>query len=140
MQSNRNFSYPITINFSDCDPAGIMFYGRIFYYLHEAYESFLSHNQIWDIVFSDKQLAYPLRHAEADYLKPMKHGELFDIIIVVEFISESSFALNYEVRTRGEESVHSTAKTVHVCIDVIQFKKHGLPEEFRDKLQEYKSS
>ncbi len=137
VKQNQTFSKPIIIKFSDCDPAGIMFYGRIFYILHEVYESFLLENKSWDIVFENKELAYPLRFAEADYRKPMKHGETFTVTISIGSIANSSFTIDYDVTNIEGTQVHIKAKTVHTCIDAVRFTKHDLPEAFRLVLKEF---
>lgn len=133
------FSTKIQAYFFDADPAGIIFYGKIFYYIHAAYENFLKNMKLNKNYFKDENVALPIIHAEADYKSPIKFGELINIQITVTRLKKSSFELHYKIYTNKKDAV-ATAKTVHVCVDKNYFKKVNLPEDLYKNLEKHKVS
>lgn len=117
-----------TINFFDCDPAGILFFGRVFELCHSAYEDLIkSFNLGFDYWNNDKYVV-PIIHTEADYLLPLKPGEKYLIEVSVSKLKESSFELNYLCKNENGK-ITNEVKTVHVFVDRIKWKKsHLLPE------------
>ncbi len=120
------------VNFCDADPAGIMFFSRVFEFCHSAYEEWMSGLGLARDYFTDPEITVPLIHAEADYIKPIKPGETITIEILVEKIGGSSFTLNYIVYNSKNEKA-AAVKTAHVFINKSSFTKCAVPEEFRGK-------
>ncbi|MEN0058787.1 MAG: hypothetical protein AAGB31_08125 [Bdellovibrio sp.] len=66
---NQIFRTKKTLTFKEADPAGIMFFGNIFGFAHDAFEEFIvaagySHRE-W---FKQKDFLIPIRHTASDYL------------------------------------------------------------------------
>ena len=100
----------------DIDAAGVVFFARIFYYAHEAYETFLNHHQlsINDILSTNSIL--PIHHVEADFKAPIYLNEQIDIEMYVQDVKESEFSLNYHfVDTSG--IIRATALSQHIYLD-----------------------
>ncbi len=123
----------IKITFADLDPAGILFYANIFKHAHSAYEEMIENFNLKRNYFFDSELAVPLIHAEADYVKPIKVGELLSVIIVVSTLKNNSYELTYKFYNR--EDLKATVKTVHVFVKKENFKKANIPEELYIKLE-----
>ncbi|MBA4250991.1 MAG: hypothetical protein C0425_05480 [Chlorobiaceae bacterium] len=132
---SKKFSYERTIHFFDCDPAGIIFYSRIFDFSHEAYESFFKNLFPEKNYFDDDLLVFPIVHAESNYLNALKHNDKILIELNVENISASSFTLIYKIFKAEIECAN--AKTVHVCVDKTVWKKKSLPQNIKELLKEY---
>ena len=118
------------VNFFDADPAGIMFFGKIFEFCHSAYEEWIAGFNLSEDYFNHPQYATPIIHTEADFFKPIKPGEIITIEIIVEKIQTSSFSLVHYIYNECNEKLAS-AKTVHVFIKKMDFSKCTIPEEFR---------
>lgn len=90
------FHHAFTVQLHDIDAAGILFFGHLFRHAHDAYEAFMA-----TIGFSlprliqDGDCLLPLVHAEADYLQPMRHGELIQVELSVQRIGDRAFTLQY---------------------------------------------
>jgi 1,4-dihydroxy-2-naphthoyl-CoA hydrolase len=89
--------YKTTINFFDCDPAGILFYSRFFEICHSAYESMISSFSLREDYWNNSEYVVPITHSEAKYIKPVKYGETISIELKVMQIKNSSFELGYLV-------------------------------------------
>jgi 1,4-dihydroxy-2-naphthoyl-CoA hydrolase len=132
------FRWEYRIRFQDADAAGILFYARIFDMFHDAYVVFLGElgRPLWkSLEISD--VIIPLVHADADYLAPLRFGDMIRIDISVLDLSSKSFKLGYKV-TRTEDSVWAASgHTVHVSVLKEEFKSTSLPDDLRAALKEY---
>jgi 1,4-dihydroxy-2-naphthoyl-CoA hydrolase len=122
------------INFFDCDPAGILFYGNIFFFCHSAYEELVKSLQIEFDYWLNEEFIVPIIKSAANYLKPLKHGDDFAIEVCVAEIRESSFELNYKCSNQSGD-VCAEVKTVHVLIDKKTWQKKELTPELKDGLK-----
>lgn len=129
------FSIKKRVDFYDCDPAGILFFGRIFSFAHHAYELFLEELLPGVNLFKHEKYLIPITHSEADYKSPFYPGEEVSIEIKVSQLKESSFELSYTFIKKDE--ICAIAKTVHVCVGKEDWKKSPLPEELKLKLQQH---
>ena len=112
-----------------------MFFSRAFEFCHSAYEEWVAGFNLNNNYFNHPEIAVPLIHTEADYLKPIKPGETITIEIKVEKIGGSSFTLNYTIYNSINEKA-AAVKTAHVFVNRSDFTKCAVPEEFRGKLSE----
>jgi 1,4-dihydroxy-2-naphthoyl-CoA hydrolase len=120
------------INFYDCDPAGIMFFGRASYLAHSAYEEMIVELGIQDYWMSSN-FVVPIIKSEVNFYNPLLPGEEVEIDVNVSELKEHSFELTYLCRT--PEGKHAfSAKTVHVFTDM-ELKKMSIPEEISVKLK-----
>lgn len=117
------------IKFSDCDPAGILFYGKVFYLAHNIYEEFLYENNLYDSVFNNPELAFPIIKTSAEYSKPIKYGDQIIIELKIKNVGESSFSTVYLLKK--DEQILASVEIVHVCVSKRDFNKLKLPESLR---------
>ncbi|HEX2868324.1 MAG TPA: acyl-CoA thioesterase [Ignavibacteriales bacterium] len=128
------FRTEVKINFFDCDPAGIMFYGNIFKVAHQAYEELLQKGNLERDYFKDIEYALPLVHSEADFIKPIFPGKNLTVELRVTILKESSFELSYEVLDNGGD-LCARVKTVHVLVLKRDWQKSALPEDLKNCLK-----
>jgi YbgC/YbaW family acyl-CoA thioester hydrolase len=122
------------INFFDCDPAGIMFYGNAFFLAHSAYEEMLTSAGLTDYWTSDNFIV-PIIRADTDYLKPLRAGDEVEIEVKVSNLKERSFELTCTCRLEDGTNTFNT-KTVHIFTDR-DFKKINIPDDILVILTEY---
>lgn len=127
------FSTKAQVYFFDADPAGIIFYASLFKFVHTAYEDFMKSLHTERNYFFDENVVLPIVHAESDYKKPIKVGDILKINVTVSQVRESSFELSYIFYNENDALV-AAAKTVHAAVDKASFKKTALPADLRKKL------
>jgi 1,4-dihydroxy-2-naphthoyl-CoA hydrolase len=113
----RTHEKQITIRFADADPAGVIFYPRAIALAHSVVEDLIRHSPLgWESWFASPTHAAPLRHAEADFLRPMKAGETFTARAAVESAGTTSVTFLVEF---SDPAGHIAARirTVHVLIN-----------------------
>jgi 1,4-dihydroxy-2-naphthoyl-CoA hydrolase len=130
------FSVKKRISFYDCDPAGILFFARVYEICHSAYEEMIQSIDLEEDYWTNDNFVVPILKSEASYHKPIKYGEIITIEIVVCNLRDSSFELNYEIKNEKNE-VCTKVKTVHIFVDKKSWKKIGIVEEVKKGLQEH---
>lgn len=125
------------VNFYDCDPAGIMFFGNAFFFIHSAYEEMISS---WGLknYWTSSEFFVPITKAESDFFSPVKPGSFIIIEVYVKQLKKRSFELQY-VGFDEEGKKLFASRTVHVFIDR-NFNKIPVPENIKIKLREYSES
>lgn len=97
------FKTRTTIPFHLVDPAGIVFFGHAFTMAHQAFEDLLRHHQVdWQDWFEHPELGTPFREARAQYFRPLRGGETYEIQVSVTSMEECAFGLRFEFR-QGEQ-------------------------------------
>lgn len=106
----------VVIRFSDADPAGVVFYPRALELAHAAVEEMIRRSPIgWAGWFASPEYAAPLRHAEADFLRPMRAGNEVTARARVEKLGETSVTFGVEfVDADGEIAARVVTKHVMV--------------------------
>ncbi|MFB3908126.1 MAG: acyl-CoA thioesterase [Candidatus Eisenbacteria bacterium] len=130
------------VRFHEADPAGIVFFARVFRYAHDAYEAWLrSIGLPLDLPIEDRGYALPLAHAEADFRAPMRVGDELALSLVPVAIGRTSYTIAVRIALAGseapeEERLRATVRTVHVCIDPSTGRPRELPIPLRKALEE----
>lgn len=122
------------VPFDEADGEGIVFFGNYFRLAHRAFEAYLPTVGIkWEEWFDHPQWGVPLRHVEADYLKPLKPGDEYEVDIRVADMGESSVHFTYEFTCKG--AVMAKLKTSHVFVSRPEMKKIPLPTTLVERLK-----
>lgn len=131
----NTFTIKGKINFYDCDPAGIIFYSKVFLFFHSAYEELISELELKKDYWKNDDYVVPIVHTDADFIKPLKYGDEIEVTTQVLQLKTSSFELGYNILKNGE--VCCKGKTVHVFVDKKNWKKKELTKEIAEGLKKY---
>jgi 1,4-dihydroxy-2-naphthoyl-CoA hydrolase len=130
-------SHHFRVQLHDTDSAGRLFFAHLFRHAHDAYEAFMDQLGLpLDDLIRTGETLLPLVHAEADYLRPMCHGDQIRVSLVVQEIRTRSFAIGYRFET-PEGLLAATARTVHVLINRDGSPGSALTESMRAALIPY---
>lgn len=129
-----SFAVEFPVRFQDVDPAGILFFGRIYDYCHQAYEEFWAGEGMdKGSFFSGADYLVPIVHSEADYRAPIRHGDRVRVEIVVVQAGRASFTLHYAV-TGPAGDLRAEARTVHAFVARATMKPVPIPDPLRSIL------
>jgi YbgC/YbaW family acyl-CoA thioester hydrolase len=128
------------IRFQDVDAAGIIFYPRVLEMFHDAYAAFLASagSPLREVLRSDTWIA-PVRHAEADYFKPLRYGDPVSVEICRAHVTETEVTLGYRVVRAPDAEVCVVGQVVHTFVDRGTFKRISMPERVRRALTHLES-
>lgn len=130
------FTIKRRIDFYHCDPAGILFYAKLFELNHSAYELLIESLKLKNDYWRSAAYAVPVIKTNGEYLKALKAGDLITVSVSVTLLKENSFELTYEWFDSSGELV-AKARTVHVFVAKDSWKKIRIPEEIRQALQSH---
>ena len=130
------FTYKKLVNFYDCDPAGILFYARIYELTHAAYEGMIESLKLEEDYWANDDYVVPIIHSEAKYRNPITFGQEITINLSVTQLKNSSFELQYECINENDE-LCVEVKTVHVFIGKDTWKKKPMSQPIKKGLMKY---
>ena len=127
-----SFSIIFPVRFQDVDAGGVLFFGRIYDYCHHAYEEFWGQEGIDRAhFFAGAEYLVPVAHSEADYRRPIRHGDRITIRVDVTRVGRASFTLRYHVTGEGGEDLRVEATTIHAFVDRQSMRPIAIPEPLR---------
>jgi len=128
------FTYYYTVRFQDTDAAGVVYFTNVLRICHEAYEASLAASSVnLKSFFTNPSLAFPIVHANVDFLRPMSCGDNLVISLLPEKIGLDKFEITYEIMV--DEVMVAKAITRHVCINVSSRIKQELPHYMNNWLE-----
>ena len=132
--SDDAFEHIFSVPLHDTDAAGIMFFAHLVRHAHDAYEDFMrAINFPLDRMIREGTQHLPLVHAEADYHRPLRHGETVWVRLRPAKVGHSSFVLEYRFTDDCGEP-YASARTIHVSIGPSGSDAAPLPEGMRSAL------
>ncbi|KHD89702.1 MAG: thioesterase [Bdellovibrio sp. ArHS] len=133
---NKIFHTKKTLTFKEADPAGIMFFGNIFGFAHDAFEEFIqAAGYTYQGWFGQRDLIIPIRHTESDFLSPFFPGQTYDIAVTVASFGETSFKMKYVFSQNGKKN--AVVQMVHSVVDGKTKQKAPLTVEMKSRLEPY---
>jgi YbgC/YbaW family acyl-CoA thioester hydrolase len=124
--------YKRPVRFDDVDAAQILFFARFFGYCHEAMEALLDGVPGgYAPLVLERRIGFPAVHVEADFVSPLRFGDVAHIAVVVEHIGKSSCRFRYDL-TRAEGG-GKVATIRHVCVvtDLGRLRAIPIPDDVR---------
>ena len=114
------------VRFGETDPAGVVHFHHLLRWCHEAYEDSLSTFGVAaEEVFSNPHGALPIIHCQAQYRRPMRHGDSLLIHLGCRQLDPTSFEVRYGFHSN--QQVVATGLTRHLCIHPLTRKRQFLP-------------
>ncbi len=125
------FEKPLRVHFHQGDPAGVLFYGRVFELIEVAYEDMCRAAGVdIDALMHQHLYTTPVVRVEVDYLKPIKVGEEVTVRAAVERVGTSSITMHYTLLD-AEHAIRAEARVVHVLVDAQTWSAVAIPDDVR---------
>lgn len=125
------FAYRTRVRFHQADPAGVLFFGRVFELVSDAYEELLEAAGL-DFEQPDSLAGFttPIVHVEADYRQAIRMGEMVTVRLRLERLGESSLTYAFEL-LGPDGSLRTSGRVVHVFVRLPGFEKIPMPDHAR---------
>ena len=135
MTPSKPFEYGFQVRLADTDAAGVLFCAALFRHAHDAYEAWMAElGHPLDAMIRGGDSALPIVHAEADYRRPMRHGDGIRVEVCVDRLTGRSFTVQYRFLTPDDQPA-ACARTIHAAIAPATASATALPEELAAKLR-----
>lgn len=132
------FTRSVTIRFSHCDAAGIVYFPHYFDMfngvIEDWYKAELKHDYA-DLVMGSR-LGFPFVHIECDFKIPSMMGEVIDLTLLVERVGGSSLSIAIVCHRDGLLRLRARMVTVVMSLD--SRKAVPMPEPLREAIEAYR--
>jgi len=127
------FSTRIKVRFGDTDPAGLVYYPRLFHYLHVAMEEFFAARcgVSYDELVASQRLGFPTVNARAEFSAPLVYGDVAEVEVFVSRMGRSSAQFEYTIRRASDQTVCVRAVLVQVAMSLDERRAVPLPDDLR---------
>jgi len=126
------FTVERIIRFSDCDPAGIVFYAAYFRMFNDVFDDWFRDRLKldWSHEFLVEQRMFPLVHIDADFKRARKMGDTIHFTLVPTAIGNSSIRYTIVGHEADEEYLRAN------CVTVVASKQSMMTIPIPDYLRE----
>jgi acyl-CoA thioester hydrolase len=133
----KKFRTKIRIYWSDCDAAGIAYYGNFFRFFEMGEEElFYSLGQSRPEIYRKHQIGFPRVETWCRYHKPARLGDLLEITVWIGRRSLRSIQFCFELRRDGELDLVAEGNYSLVCVNR-EFQPVPLPGDLLRLLGDY---
>jgi len=130
------FRWEFAVRLQDVDAAGIVFFARIFEYFHDSLMDYLEQHGVsmprW---LADGVVLAPIKHAEADYIAPLRFGDRMAVELCRGWVGETETIVGYRIVFADGGRPAAVGQTHHVCVDRAGAARAALPPPFADALR-----
>ncbi len=129
--TERGFVRERAVRFQDIDAAGIIFYARAFDLCHDVYVEFLAEAGLPLHESLAGPFIAPIRHAEADYLRPLRFGDRVEVALVLAQLgpvmpaTEVTFGFRIAKLPAREPAI--LVQSVHTFVTRARFERAEVP-------------
>lgn len=129
------FETEFQVRFGHVDPAGIVYFPRIFDYIHDVFEELWEHHvgQRYYHLLLEKRMGFPLVKSDVRFDAPLRFGDRARVAVSSFHVGRSSLGLLYRVRL--DEKLHVEARMTTVCVDLETMASLPMPEEYRARFE-----
>ena len=136
------FRHRRRVTFSETDLAGIVHFANFFRYMEETEHAFYRslgfsvHNMVGE--GGEEPVGWPRVHASADYRKPLRFEDEFDVQLLVAAVGSKT--VDYQFRFLGEDDqLLATGKFTVICVRFDQAEKRmravTIPDSIRSQIE-----
>jgi 4-hydroxybenzoyl-CoA thioesterase len=131
------FAAQRTVRFSDCDPAGIVFFPQYLVMLNGVVEDWFGSalSLPYAGLIGPRRLGLPTVRLEVDFTAISRHGDSLRWEVSLAQLGRSSFTLLHDVV--GADDVRLRARQVLVCTSLDTHRAQALPDDLRAAMQAY---
>lgn len=130
------FETVIQVRFGHVDPAGIVYYPRIYDYVHDVFE------ELWERhvgaryyqLLLERSIGFPLVRADVSFVSPLRFGDRPVVRVSAFRLGHSSLGLRYLFRVG--ERLCVDARMTTACIDTASMRSIPIPPEFKTRFAE----
>lgn len=132
------FSLRLRVRWAECDPQGIVFFGRYYEYFDLGMTEYLRALGVaYPQFFLDAGGDLFTRHSHCDYHASARFDEEIDVRVRAAHLGRSSLVFAFEVAR--EEAVLTSGEIVYVFADPEARTTLALPEAFRRKVEAFEA-
>ena len=132
------FTRSVTIRFSHCDPAGIVYFPHYFDMFNGVIEDWYTYELGCNYaeLITGSRFGFPFVHLDCDFKIPSRMGDIIDMTLLVEKIGRSSLGIAVVCHLDGLERLRAHMVTAMMSLET----RRGveLPQVLRERIEAYR--
>jgi 4-hydroxybenzoyl-CoA thioesterase len=132
------FTRSVSVRFSHCDPAGIVYFPHYFDIFNGLIEDWYGQElgyEYADLIMGS-HYGFPFVHIDCDFKIPSRMGDIIELTLLVERIGRSSLGIAIVCHHDGLERLRAHMVTAMMSLETRQ--PVALPQALRDKIEAYR--
>ncbi len=132
------FTRSVTVRFSHCDPAGIVYFPHYFDIFNGVIEDWYGQELGYDYaeLIMGSRFGFPFVHLDCDFKMPSRMGDVIDLTLLVERVGRSSLGIAIVCHKDGLERLRAHMVTAMMSLETHQ--PVPLPPALRAKIEAYR--
>ena len=132
------FTRSVTIRFSHCDPAGIVYFPHYFDMFNGVIEDWYTYELGYNYaeLITGSRFGFPFVHLDCDFKIPSRMGDIIDMTLLVEKIGRSSLGIAIVCHLDGLERLRAHMVTAMMSLETRQGVE--LPQMLRERIEAYR--
>lgn len=135
--SARSFKTSFRVTWVDTDAAGVVHYSNYFRFFEKTEEEFYRHLGFDFTDFRKRELWFPRVEAFCQYKKPATYGDLIEVEVSVEEITDKSTKLSFSVSNKQTGDVLAWGHLVIVAANIKTGRATQIPADVVEKLRPF---
>ncbi|MDA1265182.1 MAG: thioesterase family protein [Planctomycetota bacterium] len=133
---SQSYNTVLQVRFGHVDPAGIVYFPRIYDYLHDVFEELWEKHvgQRYYHLLLERKIGFPLVHSEVDFRSPMRFGDRPVVSVTCFKLGRSSLGLRYVFRLADRVCVD--ARQVTSCVNLERMEPIEIPPQYRERFED----
>jgi len=133
------FTRSVTVRFSHCDPAGIVYFPHYFDLFNGLIEDWYKEELGYDYaeLVMGSRFGFPFVHLDCDFKIPSRMGEVINLTVLIDRIGRSSLGIAIVCHLDGLERLRAHMVTAMMSLETR--KPVPLPDGLRAKLEAYRA-
>ena len=126
-----SFNTVIHVRFGHVDPAGIVYFPRIYDYIHEVFETMWEEHvgEDYHHLLLERRIGFPLVHSHVDFTAPLKFGSHPEVQATCFKLGHASLGMRYRILL--DDVLCVDARMITACVNTKTMKNMRFPDEFR---------
>ncbi|MFT6733586.1 MAG: acyl-CoA thioester hydrolase [Polaribacter sp.] len=135
---NNEFIWPIRVYYEDTDAGGVVYYANYLKFYERARSEWLNALKIDQARLLNEHVAFVVRKAEIDYIKPARLNDNLQVITKINRFN--SVSINFEqqisiIKPGYEPELINKAKIKVACLNVKSFVPCRIPIKVKEEFQ-----
>jgi 4-hydroxybenzoyl-CoA thioesterase len=123
----------LAVRFGDVDRAGIVYFPRIFHYLHVAQEDFFGEyvGVPYHRLVEEEGMGFPTVSDATDFVSVIRYGDVLDIHVFVSRVGRTSATFEFRIHREATGELLARASQVKVAVNMQSWQKVTIPDRLR---------
>src|SRR6185369_6259774 len=123
----------LTVRFGDVDKAGIVYFPRIFHYMHIAQEDFFAEyvGVPYPQLIESEGIGFPTVSDATDFVGVIRYGDVVEITVFISRLGDSSATFEFRLHRQATGELLVRAAQVKVAVDLATWQKIPIPDRLR---------